>query len=244
MDTSKKTITLISENGNEEVEFLFAFVINDIQKEYVIYTKNEADENGNVTLYAASVNAGEKPILTSIASDDEWSKVKDVLRELSTDGDDSNGGYAAKTPASEYINNDARKIKATAVSLGNIRAKSNTKLGTATEPSVEAEDAFIDRLAEQGAILNKIGDQDHIKLINNDGTEEEIELLVSFEFSDTKKEYVVYTKNEKDENGNITIYSSTVIRDNGELTFGKIETEEEWNRIKNILRELSKKHGN
>lgn len=79
-----------------------------------------------------------------------------------------------------------------------------------------------------------------LSIIKEDGTKEEVELLVCFEFNDTKKEYVVYTKNEKDENGNITIYVSSVDRSGETPKMGAIESDEEWSRIKDVLRELSK----
>ena len=42
-----------------------------------------------------------------------------------------------------------------------------------------------------------------LSIIKEDGTKEEVELLICFTFNDTKKEYVVYTRNEKDENGKL-----------------------------------------
>ena len=45
-----------------------------------------------------------------------------------------------------------------------------------------------------------------MSIVSEDGSVEEVEVIVAFEFKDNKKEYVVYTKNEKDENGNITVY--------------------------------------
>lgn len=79
-----------------------------------------------------------------------------------------------------------------------------------------------------------------LSIIREDGTSEEVDLLVCFSFNDTGKEYVVYTKNEKDENGNITIYVSTIDR-SGELPkMGPVESDEEWSKIKDVLRELSK----
>lgn len=80
-----------------------------------------------------------------------------------------------------------------------------------------------------------------MSIVLEDGSIEEAELLFAFEFNDTKKEYVVYTKNEKDESGNITIYVSAVTREEENVKLGSIETDEEWSRIKDVLRELSKK---
>ena len=73
-----------------------------------------------------------------------------------------------------------------------------------------------------------------------DGTVEEVEVILAFEFKDTKKEYVIYTKNEKDENDNVTVYVSHVDRSSGEPKLLGIDDDEEWNRVKDVLRELSK----
>lgn len=87
---------------------------------------------------------------------------------------------------------------------------------------------------------NREEDKKVLSIIKEDGTKEEVELLICFEFNDTKKEYAVYTRNEKDENGNITIYVSSVDRSGEIPKLGAIESDEEWSRIKDVLRELSK----
>ena len=78
------------------------------------------------------------------------------------------------------------------------------------------------------------------KITAGDGSVEEVEVLLAFEFNDTKKEYVIYTKNETDENGNVTIYAASVNKNGEQIELGNIETDEEWSRIKDVLRELSK----
>lgn len=83
-------------------------------------------------------------------------------------------------------------------------------------------------------------DKKTLSIAMTDGSIDEVELLFAFEFHDTKKEYAVYTKNEKDDNGNITIYVSSVDRTNEKILLGGIESDEEWSRIKDVLRELSK----
>lgn len=79
-----------------------------------------------------------------------------------------------------------------------------------------------------------------LTITKEDGTKEEVELLICFEFNDTKKEYVVYTRNERDESGNITIYVSSVDRSEEIPRLGAIGSDEEWSKIKDVLRELSK----
>ncbi len=73
-----------------------------------------------------------------------------------------------------------------------------------------------------------------------DGTTEDVEVIIVFQFNDTKKEYMVYTKNEIDESGNVTIYVSEVIRDGEEIKLGGVSSDEEWLKIKEVLRELAK----
>ena len=82
---NKKIITITLENGTKvEVELLLSFKFNDNNKEYVIYTKNETDDNGNVTIYVSSVTrVGDDVTLGTVSDDTEWSRIKDLLRELS-----------------------------------------------------------------------------------------------------------------------------------------------------------------
>ena len=79
-----------------------------------------------------------------------------------------------------------------------------------------------------------------MSIVSNDGSIEEVEVILAFEFKDTNKEYVVYTKNEKDENGNITVYVTNIDRSEEEPKLLGVENETEWNKIKDVLRELSK----
>ena len=85
MEEKKEMMTLTLENGTkEEVELLLSFKFNDNNKEYIIYTKNEKDENGHVTIYVSNVTrVGNEATLNTVSDDNEWSRIKDLLRELS-----------------------------------------------------------------------------------------------------------------------------------------------------------------
>jgi len=84
-------------------------------------------------------------------------------------------------------------------------------------------------------------DKKIMSIVLEDGSIDEVEVLLTFEFTDTKKEYIVYTKNETDDAGNVTIYVASLIREEGQdPKLGSVETDEEWARIKNVLKELSK----
>ncbi len=80
-----------------------------------------------------------------------------------------------------------------------------------------------------------------LTITKTDGSKEQVEEVISFEFNDTKKRYVVYTKNEKDENGNVTIYVTRIVSDKNGNRFLGVENDDEWNRIKAALRALIKK---
>ena len=80
-----------------------------------------------------------------------------------------------------------------------------------------------------------------MSIVSEDGSIEEVEVILAFEFKDNKKEYVIYTKNEKDENGNVTVYVSNVDRTGSEPKLLGVDDEAEWNRIKDVLRKLAKK---
>ena len=84
-------------------------------------------------------------------------------------------------------------------------------------------------------------DKKIMSIVLEDGSIDEVEVLLSFKFTDTNTEYMVYTKNETDDNGNVTIYVASVDRtESGDPKLGSVESEEEWTRIKNVLKELSK----
>lgn len=95
----------------------------------------------------------------------------------------------------------------------------------------------------KGGTFMEIANQEEkriMSIVSEDGTTEEVEVILAFEFKDNQKEYVIYTKNEKDENGNVTVYVSNVDRESGEPKLMGVEDEAEWARIKDVLRELSK----
>lgn len=86
-----------------------------------------------------------------------------------------------------------------------------------------------------------MGEKRILTINKQDGTTEEVEEVISFEFDDTKKQYLVYTKNEIDETGNMTIYVTELKHDNNGYRFLGVSGDDEWERIKAVLRTLIKK---
>ena len=73
------------------------------------------------------------------------------------------------------------------------------------------------------------------KVIDNDGKEIEFEVLFTFESDETKKNYMVYTDNSKDKDGNVRVYASVFVPDAEPLELLPVETEREWKIIETIL---------
>ena len=76
------------------------------------------------------------------------------------------------------------------------------------------------------------------KVINDEGKEIECEVLFTFESDETKKNYIVYTDNTVDEEGNTKVYASIYNPDQDETKLLPIETDKEWKIIETILEEL------
>ena len=89
-------------------------------------------------------------------------------------------------------------------------------------------------------MIENTNEKQMMSIVAQDGSIEEVEVIIAFKFKDTDKEYVIYTKNEVDDNGNVTIYISNVTRIGDNITLSTVSDDNEWTRIKNVLRELSK----
>ena len=76
------------------------------------------------------------------------------------------------------------------------------------------------------------------KILGDDGKEIECEVLFTFESDETKKNYIVYTDNTLDEQGNTKVYASIYNPDEENTNLIPIETDKEWKIIETILDEL------
>lgn len=85
---------------------------------------------------------------------------------------------------------------------------------------------------------SKMEEKMTFKALNKDGVEVECEVLFTFESDETKKNYMVYTDNTTDENGNVRVYASIYNPDQPESDLIPIESEAEWKIIETILEEI------
>jgi uncharacterized protein YrzB (UPF0473 family) len=78
-----------------------------------------------------------------------------------------------------------------------------------------------------------------IIVLDKDGKEKEAEIIFMFEIEETKKNYILYTLNEKDENDMVRIYTSCLIERDGMYSLSTIESDEEWMTIKEVMKKLA-----
>ena len=75
-------------------------------------------------------------------------------------------------------------------------------------------------------------------ILDDKGKEIECEPLFTFESEETKKNYVVYTDNSKDKDGNIRVFASIYeVTDKGNKLL-PIKSEKEWKIIETILESI------
>ena len=80
--------------------------------------------------------------------------------------------------------------------------------------------------------------ENKFKIIDKKGKEVEFEVLFTFESDETKKNYMVYTDNSKDKDGNTKVYASVFEPNKDPLELLPVETEREWKVIETILESI------
>lgn len=85
-------------------------------------------------------------------------------------------------------------------------------------------------------------EQETIRVTKEDGTVADAEVLLYFTLKENGKEYIIYTFNEKDEKGLVTVYTSTVIKDAEGYHLENVESDEEWTKIKDVMRSVIKEN--
>lgn len=88
----KNTFTLLDENGNEkEYEVLFTYECDQTEKNYIAYTDNSKDENGDTVVYASIYHPEDSTgRLEAIEDEREWKIIEAVLETLQEEIKNSN----------------------------------------------------------------------------------------------------------------------------------------------------------
>lgn len=81
---------------------------------------------------------------------------------------------------------------------------------------------------------------DKITITNENGQTIEAEKIAVFEIPDFGRKYIIYTFNDVDPNGLVKLNVGQLVEENGTSSLKTIETDEEWTRIKDVMREIIK----
>ena len=94
MENNKMTFKIIGDDGKEiECEVLFTFESDETKKNYIVYTDNTLDEQGNTKVYASIYNPNEENTnLIPIETDKEWKIIETILDELQQQARESLNG--------------------------------------------------------------------------------------------------------------------------------------------------------
>ena len=84
--------------------------------------------------------------------------------------------------------------------------------------------------------------ENKFKIIDKNGKKVEYEVLFTFESDETKKNYMVYTNNTTDKEGNTRVYASIFDPDAKPIELLPIETEREWKVIETILESIQEEN--
>lgn len=78
-------------------------------------------------------------------------------------------------------------------------------------------------------------------IINEEGIREEAQILAKYKTANNN--YITYTYGEINDNQMIKIYSTGIVEENGNYSYKEIETTDEWNEIKEVMKELARDPG-
>ena len=77
-----------------------------------------------------------------------------------------------------------------------------------------------------------------VEIVGENGEKVICDILFTFDNDETKKSYMVYTDNSKDENGKVRVFASIYDPNDPKSKLEEIKTEKEWKVINTILETL------
>ena len=86
-EKKENTFSIIGDDGKEiECEILFTYEDEKSKKNYIAYTDNTLDDEGNTKVYASIFNPEEEnPVLLPIETDEEWKLIEGILTSLTNE---------------------------------------------------------------------------------------------------------------------------------------------------------------
>ena len=84
-----------------------------------------------------------------------------------------------------------------------------------------------------------MGSGEFVKIVNLDGEETEVEIVTYLNSKDSMNQYIVYSKGEKQPNGDIIIYISKIKEADGVSKLEEIVDDDEWKNVQKLLKEIA-----
>ena len=81
-------------------------------------------------------------------------------------------------------------------------------------------------------------EKQYVTFVDENGNEQEAEVVMCFEAGNPAKKYIIYTLNEKDKNNMVVIYSAILKETEGGYTTENIVDDEEWSMVKEVMRHV------
>lgn len=81
--------------------------------------------------------------------------------------------------------------------------------------------------------------ENKIIIVDKDGNNEEVEVVTYLNTKDSLRQYIVYTKNEKQPNGDIVIYISKLLEEDNKKKIVEITDEDEWKEVQTLLKDIA-----
>lgn len=78
---------------------------------------------------------------------------------------------------------------------------------------------------------------------DEDGNDVECQVLMTFEGESNGKNYILYTDDSLDEDGNTQVYASVYEEGEDGVVLNPIETDEEWEMVAQVLQEVTEECG-
>ena len=85
-----------------------------------------------------------------------------------------------------------------------------------------------------------MGNDKLITLKDGSNIIDNVELICAFEMDGFIGKYIIYTKNEKDRDGNTIIYAGKIVKKDNNQFLENINEGKEWEKLKNIMKTMSK----
>lgn len=89
-EIKENTFIIVNDEGKEvKYEILFTYEDEKTKRNYIAYTDNSLDDEGNTKVYASIYNPlEENPVLLPIETDEEWKMIEAILTSLSSGEED------------------------------------------------------------------------------------------------------------------------------------------------------------